>query len=179
MQIQLLSVMHKMHRALGSKHWRLFGRFLYIFLLLVGFFAFAFLTVKVHADGHLKLNTDVFLNNGSGVGSNGEFAIRGQLFSKDLDMQIKQLQEQQSQTVQQKKKIDFEHKQLQNFDTKIMTSSLFQNYQPQQVTTDTTTDQKQGMNFYILSIIGGIMFLLLGIVIGNRRMKRKWRQKRV
>ena len=60
-----------------------------------------------------------------------------------------------------------------------MTSGLFQNYQPQQVTTDTTTDQKQGMNFYILSIIGGIMFLLLGIVIGNRRMKRKWRQKRV
>ena len=91
MQIRSLSVMHKMHRALVFKHGRLSRRFLCICTLVVGVFAFSFPAVKGSADGKLKLNTDVLMNNGAGIGGSGEFPIRGQLFSGELKNRIKNL----------------------------------------------------------------------------------------
>ena len=89
--------MHKMHRALVFKHGRLSRRFLCICTLVVGVFAFSFPAVKGSADGKLKLNTDVLMNNGAGIGGSGEFPIRGQLFSSELEEQNQRFKESQAQ----------------------------------------------------------------------------------
>ena len=101
MQIRSLSVMHKMHRALVFKHGRLSRRFLCICTLMVGAFAFSFPAVKGSADGNLKLNTDVLVNNGTSIGGSGEFSIRGQLFSSELEEQSQKLKESQAQLAKQ------------------------------------------------------------------------------
>jgi hypothetical protein len=58
---------------------------------MVGAFAFSFPAVKGSADGNLKLNTDVLVNNGTSIGGSGEFSIRGQLFSSELEEQSQKL----------------------------------------------------------------------------------------
>lgn len=171
--------MHKMHRALVFKHGRLSRRFLCICTLMVGVFAFSFPAVEGNADGNLKLNTDVLMNNGSSVGGSGEFPIRGQLFSNELIEKSQKLQESQAQLAKQKQVINFEEKSTQNFNTKSMTEALFQEYKPQVITTLEDSDNKSEMNLYILGIVGGLALILFGVLIGNRRIKKKWRKNRV
>lgn len=146
---------------------------------MVGVFAFSFPAVKGNADGNLKLNTDVLMNNGSSVGGSGEFPIRGQLFSNELIEKSQKLQESQAQLAKQKQVINFEEKSTQNFNTKSMTEALFQEYKPQVITTLEDSDNKSEMNLYILGIVGGLALILFGVLIGNRRIKKKWRKNRV
>ena len=129
--------------------------------------------------GALKLNTDVLMNNGSSVGGGGEFPIRGQLFSNELIEKSQKLQESQAQLAKQKQVINFEEKSTQNFNTKSMTEALFQEYKPQVITTLEDSDNKSEMNLYILGIVGGLALILFGVLIGNRRIKKKWRKNRV
>ena len=179
MQIRSLSVMHKMHRALVFKHGRLSRRFLCICTLVVGVFAFSFPAVKGSADGKLKLNTDVLTNNGTGVGGSGEFPIRGQLFSSELEEQNQRFKESQAQLAKQKQTINFEEKSTHSLDIKPATKNLFQDYQPQVITGAENSNEKNGLNFYMLGGVGGIFLTLLGILIGNRYAKKKRRRKRV
>ena len=179
MQIRSLSVMHKMHRALVFKRGRLSRRLLCICMLMIGVFAFSFPAVKGSADGKLKLNTDVLMNNGAGIGGSGEFPIRGQLFSGELEEQNQKLKENQEQLAKQKQTIQFEEKSTQSLNMKPATKNLFQDYQPQVITGAEDSNQKNGMNFYSLGGIGSVFLMLLGILIGNRYAKKKRRRKRV
>lgn len=179
MQIRSLSVMHKMHRALGFKHGRLSRRFLCICTLMVGAFAFSFPAVKGSADGNLKLNTDVLVNNGTSIGGSGEFSIRGQLFSSELEEQSQKLKESQVQLAKQIQTIQFDDKSTQSLDMKPVTKNLFQNYQPQVISSAEKTDKKSEGNIYLIGTVGGVFLLSIGVLIGNRRAKSKRRKKRV
>ena len=81
---------------------------------------------KGSADGKLKLNTDVLMNNGAGIGGSGEFPIRGQLFSGELEEQNQKLKENQEQLAKQKQTIQFEEKSTQSLNMKPAIKNLFQ-----------------------------------------------------
>lgn len=171
--------MHRMHKALVFNNRRLSRRFLCICMLLIGAFAFSFPAVEGHADGSLKLNTDVLMNNGGDIGGTGDFPIRGQLFSSEIEEQNKKLHENQAEVGKHKKTIDFKEKSTESLNTKSMTNNLFHEYQPQVITTAESTGKKDVLSLYILIIVGGIVLTFLGILVGNRRVKRKRRRRSV
>ena len=179
MQIRALSVMYKMHRALVFKRGRLSRRLLCICMLMIGVFAFSFPAVKGNADGNLQLNTDVLMNNGAGVGGSGEFPIRGQLFSSELEEQNQKLKESQVQLAKQKQTIKFDKTSTPALSLKPVTKNLFQNYQPQVISSSEKSDKKSEVNIYLVGVVGGVFLLLIGILIGNRWAKNKRRKKRV
>ena len=129
--------------------------------------------------GNLKLNTDVLVNNGTSIGGSGEFSIRGQLFSSELEEQSQKLKESQAQLAKQIQTIQFDDKSTQSLDMKPVTKNLFQNYQPQVISSAEKTDKKSEGNIYLIGTVGGVFLLSIGVLIGNRRAKSKRRKKRV
>lgn len=176
MLIRLLSVMHKMHKALVFKDERLIRRFLCICTLIVAASILLFPAVKGYADGSLKLNTDILTNNESGVGGSGEFSIRALLFSKELDEQNQKIQNTQEQVIKNKKEIIFNEKSTQQLDRKVLIKKLFQNYQPQIIEHSGNYEQKEKNNFYLIGILVGPFLTLLGIIFGNKRAKSRQRR---
>lgn len=171
--------MHKMRKALDSKCERLlYRRFFYeknwlIFFLSL-FFCFG-ISNNVHADGNgsLVLNPNVIMNDDTQIGSSGDFLIRGQLFSDRLNQLSKNNREAQENLIKQVEKIDFENTNT-NYQEKIVVpKNLFQNYQPQVVSSkkdNTTNNDHSPVLFYIFV---GVTLLIIGSFVGRIWARRQ------
>lgn len=169
--------MRKMRKALDSKKKRLSWRFFCICILVLSLFANFFPAVKVHAEGELKLNTDILIDNGTNIGGSGEFPIRALLFSKEIEKKNKKLQDTRMEIIAKKELIDFKKQSTNRFNKELVTKNLFQDYSPQ-IVGHVDSHNEKGIDLFFIGIIGGISLMLLGILFGNRRAKLRQRSRK-
>lgn len=171
--------MHKMRKVLDSKCERLLcRRFFYekklaCFLLSL-FFCFV-ITNNVYADGNgsLTLNPNVIMNEDAQVGSSGDFLIRGQLFSDELNQTLRNNKKMQENLIKQAEKIDFENRNI-NYQEKIVVpKNLFQNYQPQLIPSKEDSTSSNNQPIILFYIFVGVILLIMGSFVGRHWARRQ------
>lgn len=171
--------MRKMHKASGSKKMRLSRRFFCICILLLSLLANFFPAVKGQAEGELKLNTDILIDKGTDIGSNGDFPIKALLFSKEIEVQNKKLQQKNLEIIAAKQEIVFNKQSINHFNKGSITKKLFQNYSPQIIDNTDNHHSEKESNLYFIGTIGGFLLMLLGILFGNRWAKHRQRSRKI
>ncbi|GAB2026852.1 type VII secretion protein EssA [Lactovum odontotermitis] len=129
-------------------------------------------------DGQLVLDPNIITNSGGGIGTTGDFPVRNQLFTPELD-QLASLQR-EDQIPEQQKRLNFtEQAVLYDTDMTKVTKTLFTaDYQPLVIKTGTGEGKRSNALWYGLIIVVGAILTVLAVILGRWRAKRRVRRKR-
>jgi len=126
-----------------------------------------------NGDGSLKLDPSVITNNGIQVGANGDFSIRGQLFSDDINKASKNIQQSQEKWMKQLKNIDFQKENLDGKPEIAISKKLFQNYQPQVILSKDKKAISSRKPVPLLYVLVGVVLLIFGAILGKIWVRRR------
>ncbi|GAB2027193.1 type VII secretion protein EssA [Lactovum odontotermitis] len=151
-----------------------------LFSLFCGLLLFISIRSYAENDGRLHLDPNIITNSGGGIGTVGDYPIRNELFTPEMDQLAK---------AQDKEKISGQQKSL-NFsglqedvlyatNTEKVTKKLFTaDYQPQVIKASAGRQKNSNALWYGLIIIVGVLFALLAIFLGKKNAERNLRKRR-
>lgn len=151
-----------------------------VFLILSGllFLFYSPFVVFADSDGSLQLNSDMITMQSGAGSSTSDFAIRSQLFSKDLDDKTQEKAKSAEEVTKHINEINFNKKSqnhLYQTNYQSLKTELFKNYSQTNVTSDDETQASKNVGLFILLIIALPLMILTGVVARSltRRKRRK------
>ncbi|MBS7576411.1 MULTISPECIES: type VII secretion protein EssA [unclassified Enterococcus] len=144
--------------------------FVYVCLMLI-----SGITVSADSNGELNINTNILSNNQSQLTNNSDFPIRGALFSDELNARSDEIKAEMEKPSGIIKSINFDSAEADETSDNQVTEQLFQEYQPQIVSSSSDLN-KQHSNWLIALLVAGfVALIILGIFTGKWWAKRKRR----
>lgn len=134
--------------------------------------------VSADSDGSLQLNSDMITTQSGAGSSTSDFAIRSQLFSKDLDKKAQEKVKSGEEATKHIDEIDF-NKESQNklykANYQSLKTELFKNYIQTNVASNDSKETSKNNGMLILLIMALPLMILTGVVARNltRRKRRK------
>ena len=149
-------------------------------LFLSGVFLILISPLGVHADsdGSLQLNSDMITNQSGGTSSVSDFAIRSQLFSKDLEAKVEEKSQKEANATKSIQNADFNQRQLNRLyqvNHQNVKTELFIHYGPTGFASDETYTQNATRGMLILLFLAVPLLVLTGFVA--KRFARRKRRK--
>lgn len=151
-----------------------------VFFILSGllFIFYSPFVVFADSDGSLQLNSDMITTQSGAGSSTSDFAIRSQLFSKDLDNKTHEKAKSAEEVTKHINEIDFNKKsqnQLYQTNYRNLKTELFKNYSQTNVTSDDEKQVSKNVGMFILLMIALPLMILTGVIARNltRRKRRK------
>jgi type VII secretion protein EssA len=134
--------------------------------------------VSADSDGSLQLNSGMITTQSGAGSSTSDFAIRSQLFSKDLDKKAQEKVKSGEEATKHIDEIDF-NKESQNklykANYQSLKTELFKNYIQTNVASNDSKETSKNNGMLILLIMALPLMILTGVVARNltRRKRRK------
>lgn len=134
--------------------------------------------VSADSDGSLQLNSDMITTQSGAGSSTSDFAIRSQLFSKDLDKKAQEKVKSGEEATKHIDEIDF-NKESQNklykANYQSLKTELFKNYSQTNVASNDSKKTSKNNGMLILLIMALPLMILTGVVARSltRRKRRK------
>ncbi len=135
---------------------------------------FAADTVEGDESGQMSLNTTVLVNESVGVGSAGDFAIRGRLFSSSLEAQTMKQREAAADRLRAIETLDFAQRETNTVDYAPIRSELFESYNPQEVLQSSEDDSEASPALFgIAAAVAVPLVVVGGVLLGKFWTRRK------
>lgn len=151
-----------------------------VFFILSGllFIFYSPFVVFADSDGSLQLNSDMITTQSGAGSSTSDFAIRSQLFSKDLDNKTQEKAKSAKEVTKYINEINFNKKsqnQLYQTNYQSLKTELFKNYSQTNVASNDSKGTSKNNGVLILLIMALPLMILTGVVARSltRRKRRK------
>lgn len=154
------------------------GAFAVVMMVSAPAVAFAAENVDGDESGQLNLNATVLVNESIGVGSTGDFAIRGRLFSAKLDAKTQEQREAAVERLRAVETLDFAQRQTSVVDYQPMRSGLFEEYKPQNVLQGSQENAEVSPALFGIAAVVAVPLVLVGGVLLGRFWARRKRVSR-
>lgn len=141
---------------------------------MLGVPAFASDDFDEDAQGKLRLNTTVLVNDSVGAGVRGDFAIRGSLFSENLYAKIQEQRDTAVAQLRAARAINFTKNSSKPVDYTPVRAALFQEYSPHKTVATLQEKNERAAAFYLVATVLVIpLVLVAGVLLGKFWGKRK------
>lgn len=151
-----------------------------VFFILSGllFIFYSPFVVFADSDGSLQLNSDLITTQSGAGSSTSDFAIRSQLFSKDLDNKMQEKAKSAEEVTKHINEINFNKKSqnhLYQTNYQSLKTELFKNYSQTNVASNDSKEASKNNGMLILLILALPLMILTGVVARSltRRKRRK------
>lgn len=151
-----------------------------VFLIFSGLFLFFYspFVVLADSDGSLQLNSDMITTQSGAGSSTSDFAIRSQLFSKDLDKKTQEKARNTEDATKHVNDIDFSKKsqnKLYKTNYQSLKTKLFRDYSQTNVASTESKKDSKNNGMLILLLLTLPLMILTGYVARSltRRKRRK------